>query len=340
MNSYPNFREIVRTLQNCDGDVDELAERCKMTPGVPCKPMLAKPTKGIHVIFKRFEEKKFTCEFKYDGLRGQLHYSNGEVRIFSRNLEDMTSIYPDVCTLLQNHIDKEKITDFIADSEIVAIDPNTNRILPFQVLMQRSKKNVTNKNVKQKVCLYAFDLIYLNGKTLLDETFRHRREKMFETLPKVEGKLDYVMSKDTDDTDEIQTFLEESVALGCEGLMIKTLDDDSTYEPCKRSFKWLKLKNDYLDKGLGDTFDLVPIGAVWGTGKRVGMYSSYLIASYNQDCERYETCTLVSTGFTEKMLKDLTELLKGFVIDEPQEDYEISSGKNVSFLIKVIYLDH
>lgn len=154
---------------------------------------------------------------------------------------------------------------------------------------------------------------------------------MYEFLPRVEGRLDYVSSKDTEDTEEIQLFLEESVSIGCEGLMIKTLDEDSTYEPCKRSFKWLKLKNDYLDRGLGDTFDLVPLGAVMGTGKRVGWYSSFLIACYNPDHERYETCTLVSTGFTEKMLANLTEILKEFVIDEPQEDYKISSGKNVSF---------
>jgi DNA ligase-1 len=82
--------------------------------------------------------------------------------------------------------------------------------------------------------------------------------------------------------------------------MVKTLDEDSKYEPSKRSFKWLKLKNDYLDRGLGDTFDLVPIGAVMGTGKRVGTYGTYLMASYNYDDEKYETCTLVATGFSDK----------------------------------------
>lgn len=96
--------------------------------------------------------------------------------------------------------------------------------------------------------------------------------------------------------------------------MIKTLDDDSTYEPCKRSFKWLKLKNDYLDRGLGDTFDLVPIGAVMGTGKRVGKYGTYLMASYNPESETYETVSLVSTGFSDKNLTDFTEILSEFVI--------------------------
>lgn len=85
--------------------------------------------------------------------------------------------------------------------------------------------------------------------------------------------------------------------------MVKTLDEDATYEPCKRSFKWLKLKNDYLDRGVGDTFDLVPIGAVWGTGKRVGVYGSYLMASLNKDNLQFETTAYVATGFTENILK-------------------------------------
>ena len=108
--------------------------------------------------------------------------------------------------------------------------------------------------------------------------------------------------------------------------MIKTLDDDSTYEPCKRSFKWLKLKNDYLDRGLGDTFDLVPIGAVMGTGKRVGKYGTYLMASYNPESEKYESVSLVSTGFSDKNLVDFTELLSEFIINEPQDDYVVPTG--------------
>ena len=211
INSHPNFRKIIRTMLECKGDHSLVTEKCKMTPGVPCKPMLAKPTKGISIIFKRFENKKFTCEYKYDGLRGQLHYKNGDVQLFSRNLENMTNIYPDILKLLKEKIDPSKVQSFIADSEIVAFDTQHNKILPFQVLMSRKKKEVSLSELKVQVCLFVFDFIYLNGEKLLDHTFRERRQIMQDNIPVIPGQLEYASGMDSDDTDEIQKFLEQSV---------------------------------------------------------------------------------------------------------------------------------
>ena len=102
--------------------------------------MLAKPMKSIQMIFQRFENMKFTCEYKYDGLRGQIHFENGKVSIFSRNLENMTQTYPDIVTYIQTNY--KHLDGFIIDSEIVAYDVANNRILPFQTLTSRAKKNV------------------------------------------------------------------------------------------------------------------------------------------------------------------------------------------------------
>ena len=121
---FPNYKLIVQGMQTCQGDLKVLYRTCQLTPGVPCKPMLAKPTKDINIIFTRFEGKPFTCEYKYDGLRGQIHYHNGKVTIYSRNLENMTAQYPDVCKHIQDAI-KPDIENFIVDSEIVGMDHNT-----------------------------------------------------------------------------------------------------------------------------------------------------------------------------------------------------------------------
>lgn len=117
-----------------------------MRVGIPVKPMLAKPTKGIQIVLKRFENINFTCEYKYDGFRGQIHFNRAaidgqEVHIYSRNLENLTVAYPDVVRFILESV-KPEITNFIVDAELVAYDHDNDKILPFQVLTQRSRKNV------------------------------------------------------------------------------------------------------------------------------------------------------------------------------------------------------
>ncbi len=118
---------------------------------------------------------KFTCEYKYDGLRGQIHYIDGKCQIFSRNLENMTETYPDIVEFVLSSSNAE-VKNFIIDSEIVAINISTQRILPFQTLSTRSRKNVDKNNIEIQVCLYVFDILYLNGESLLKTPFIERRQ--------------------------------------------------------------------------------------------------------------------------------------------------------------------
>lgn len=118
---------------------------------------------------------KFTCEYKYDGLRGQIHYSNGKCQIFSRNLENMTETYPDIVEFVMKST-KPEVKSFIIDSEIVAVNPQTKKILPFQTLSTRSRKNVDKNAIEIQVCLFVFDIIYFNDESLLKTPFINRRE--------------------------------------------------------------------------------------------------------------------------------------------------------------------
>jgi DNA ligase-1 len=109
--------------------------------------------------------------------------------------------------------------------------------------------------------------------------------------------------------------------------MVKTLEENSSYEPAKRSFKWLKLKKDYLETGLGDSFDLVPIAAYYGEGKRKGFYGAYLLACYNEDMERFESLCKIGTGFSDKNLEDFHNFLKEHIIPKPHPDYFLKEIK-------------
>ena len=336
---FPYHRRIFETLLESKSLATAL-EICKLTPNIPCKPMLAKPTKSLNQIFSRLEDSAFTCEYKYDGLRGQIHFNKekNDLRIFSRNLEEITEMYPDIAEaikttalsaeteVLTENKDREHKTlqSFIIDAEIVAIDKIRNIILPFQILATRSKKNVSLENQQVSVCIFIFDLLYLNGESLLSQTYRTRRDHLHSIIS-TNYKNNMILlaeSKDCQDVNEIQDFLNESVKVGCEGLMVKTLDENSTYEPSKRTFKWLKVKKDYIDNGgIGDSLDLVVMGAIHGRGKRKGKFGGFLVGSYNSDLGLYEACCVVGTGFSDTMLEKAFNELNEYIIDEPPAEY-------------------
>ena len=219
----------------------QLRENCRLQPGVPLKPMLANPTKSISEVLDRFEDKTFTCEYKYDGERAQIHYVSpdspsqynasalssdatpkGLSAIFSRNSEDLSKKYPDVLAKLNTWI-KPGVTSFVLDCETVAWDVVEKKVLPFQQLMTRKKKDVKIEDVKVKVCIYAFDLLFLNGEAMVKKPFRDRRAAMYDSFTATEGEFAFAKAMNSSTLDEIQDFLEESVKASCEGLMVKML---------------------------------------------------------------------------------------------------------------------
>lgn len=163
-----------------------LRENCKLQPGVPLKPMLAKPTKSITEVLDQFEGKDFTCEYKYDGERAQIHFvaqdsstgshlngvgstsksEKGVSNIFSRNSEDLSKKYPDILAKLATWV-KPGVKSFVLDCETVAWDINEKKVLPFQQLMTRKRKDVKAEDITVRVCVFAFDLLFLNDKVSL-----------------------------------------------------------------------------------------------------------------------------------------------------------------------------
>lgn len=297
----PSYDLLIPALLE-EKSVHDIPQKVHFSPGIPVKPMLAKPTTGVTEVLDKFASQPFTCEYKYDGERAQIHVlKDGTVKIYSRNSEDNTGKYPDIVAMFPNVL-HDGVDSIVLDAEAVAYDPEEGKILPFQILSTRARKGVTLDSIKVHVCVFAFDCLYLNGKVLLKQSLTERREALYSAIKSTPGKMELATAKTSHDVEELSKFLDESVIHGTEGLIVKTLDD--SYEPSKRSSHWLKLKKDYLD-GVGDTFDLVPIGAWYGKGKRTGVYGSYLLAIWDPENEEFQVITKIGTGFSEELLKDL-----------------------------------
>lgn len=175
---------------------------------------------------------------------------------------------------------------------------------------------MTAEDLDTIVCLHAFDLLYFNDESQLKNNFKDRRALLHKSFTEEKGHFHFAKHQDAESFEEIETFLAESIKDCCEGLMVKTLDTNATYEPAKRSFNWLKLKKDYLDTSMGDSLDLVVVGADYGTGKRKGIYGSFLLACYNEDLECLQTICKVGSGLTDEMLLKVHKQLSELVVEK------------------------
>ena len=328
---YPLLDQLL--AKELSSGFETIERECDLVVGVPVTPMLAKPAKSRAEIRQRLGDCKLTCEYKYDGERGQIHKTeDGKIMIFSRNTKNLTVQFKDMVPIILDHVEAET---FIIDSEIVAYDSEKQTILPFQTLMHRARKE-TDEVSPIQVCIFAFDLLYLNGKSLVSQPLVERRNLLHTIVKPVLHKFQTASYLDTD-LDNITDFFNEAVANRTEGLMIKDLH--SVYESGKRSQFWAKLKKDYV-KGLGtaeessvsDTFDVCVVGATMGKGKRAGLYGCYLVAIWNEDLARFQTICEVGTGLSEENLKLFTESFKELVVSAPPKNVDYGKSKPQFFI--------
>lgn len=223
---HPNYNDLVACLLEI-GVTDELLVRCGLGLHVPLRPMLGSITRDLSEMLTKLQGRDFSCEYKYDGQRAQVHCDDkGKVSIFSRHLEQMTDKYPDLVSLVPQ-IRGESVSSFILEGEVVAVNQETGELQPFQTLTNRAKKNVEIGEIKVNVCLFAFDLMYLNGEPLLDRPFRERRELLRGLFVKVPNQFTWVKSLDatSSDSETVLEFFKSATDVKCEGIMVKVLDN-------------------------------------------------------------------------------------------------------------------
>ncbi|KAF2129902.1 ATP-dependent DNA ligase [Dothidotthia symphoricarpi CBS 119687] len=222
----PNYNDLIPALLEI-GVCDELLLRCGLALHIPLRPMLGSITRDMGEMLTKLQGRDFACEYKYDGQRAQVHCDEkGKVTIFSRHLELMTDKYPDLVALVPK-IRGEGVSSFILEGEVVAIDRETGELKTFQTLANRARKDVVIGSVSIDVCLYSFDLMYLNGEELMSRPFRERRSLLRSLFVEIPHHFTWVKSLDATsaDADIVQTFFKSAIDIKCEGIMVKVLDN-------------------------------------------------------------------------------------------------------------------
>jgi DNA ligase-1 len=305
-NFHPDLGELAELLR--EGKLDRVLSTGP-TPMVPAKVMLGERLREIPDVLEKMGGKA-AFEYKYDGLRTQIHIKDGKVKIFSRGSEETTSNFPDIVEHARQTFNVESC---ILDGEAVPYNSETGELYPFQMVSQRRgrKYDLKSKVEEIPVVVFLFDIIYLNGEPLNKMPYLERR-KMLESLFTENDDFKCATMLLSSDVEEINRFFTEAINSGCEGLMAKNVSEDSIYRAGARGWLWIKFKRDY-QSSFEDTLDLVIIGAFGGHGRRKGTYGALLMATYNKDQDVFESICKLGTGFTDDVLFGLPARLSDFV---------------------------
>ncbi|TFG05485.1 MAG: ATP-dependent DNA ligase [Promethearchaeota archaeon] len=297
-NIHPNLGEIAKILAS--NGIDAI-ERKNIEVLTPVRMMLAQRLSAVEQVLDKLGG-KCACEYKYDGERIQAHKSDSIIKLFSRNLENLSDQYPDVCQLIQG-IQIEKC---VLEGECVAIDHKTGNLRPFQELMHRRRKYDIDEAIqKYPVCLFLFDILKFGEKDLISTPYLERR-RILENLVNETDRLKLATSIISDDNSEIESFFEDAIQSGCEGIIAKSIQKESGYQAGARGWLWIKLKQSYQSK-MVDSIDVVILGGYFGRGRRAQTYGAVLCGVLNKDQGTFQTICKLGSGFTDEHLSDLIQ---------------------------------
>ena len=311
------IREKIEGAYNVDSDLVEIAQilkkegltgldKIKIKPGTPIRPTAAERLPSAKEIIEKLG--KCAVESKYDGFRVQISKDNEKIKIFSRQSEEITDMFPEIIGAVKTHLIPKKC---IVEGEALAFNEETQEYYPFQITIQRKRKyEVEKKSKEYPLKLFLFDVMYVDGESYLEKPLWERREKLEEIVK--EGDIIRLSEqKIIDNPTDLENFFEEKISQGLEGIIAKDLD--APYIAGARKFAWIKLKRSYKGS-LDDTLDLVIIGYYNGKGKRTQFgLGALLAAAYNEKKDMFESIAKIGTGMSEENLADLENILSKII---------------------------
>jgi len=307
----------------------------KLSPGVPVRMAMAERLPDAEKMVEKLDV--FAVEPKYDGLRVQIHVDKGRglelakqeglfggkkkfVRIFSRNLDNVTYMFPDIV----EEAGKMKVNSVILDGEAIAYDPKTDKFLPFQVTIQRKRKHgIKQKAGELPLKVIAYDLLFFDGKNVMVKPFKERR-RLLEKAMKGAGKNLILAEQDiVSDTKELRVLVKKYLDEGLEGAMCKKLT--TVYQAGSRNFNWVKFKKT-TEGELVDTLDCVVMGYYPGKGRRSGFgIGAFLVGVRDKD-EKIGSIAKIGTGLSDEQWLETKKRCDEVAVKEKPKEYEVDKN--------------
>ena len=291
---------VVHTLK-----IDGIAGVKRMMPqvGIPIRPAAAERLATAQEVVEKLG--MCAAQPKLDGFRLQIHLDKRGpepiVKFYSRNLIDMSNMFPDIVA----EIIQLPVQTLICEGEAIGYHLETQTFLQFQETVRRKRKhNIEQVSQDIPLHVYLFDLLYFDGQSMLECTHQQRRAQLGKIVEKITKSDVYLIDEKIVCTvKELDDYFLENIGAGLEGLVVKKLD--SVYQPGKRNFSWIKLKRRTGQK-LGDTIDTVVLGYYVGQGRRAGLgMGAFLVGVYNKQTDSFESVAKVGTGMTDLEFIDL-----------------------------------
>ncbi len=328
-----SLRLPVEDAYNVVADVGEIARNIKANKGIgglvkikpklgtPIMPALCQRIGTTEEIVEKLG--KIAVEPKYDGTRLQVHLGKFEVRIFTRNLENVTHMFPDIVQALKKEV---KAEEAIFDGEGLGFDPKTQKYLPFQETIKRKRKhNVASTAKEIPLKYFVFDILYKDGEGLIKVPFEKRRKILVQTIVPKSRTICLSPQIVTDNSDKLREYHDEQIKNGFEGIVAKKWQ--SAYEPGRRGFHWVKLKQEMTKKGggLADTIDAVVMGTYRGEGKRTDFGVGAFLVGIKKG-GKFLTISKIGTGLTDEQFRELKVQSSKFKVKEMPKDYVVDKN--------------